>query len=150
MRQGKRDIRKSRGKRDIRKSKEGERLSRGGRRTRGGVRVVRTRFIKGDILRYPHTAGNMVIAAITLVLRAVPKKDALNRLSSQFSTLTRRRKNKTGAPKAPEMAVTGRMTKKALIGRTTVKNRGGLPVYEKNNCRNNLSLEVRWKLKRKK
>jgi hypothetical protein len=72
----------------------------------------------------------MVIAAITLVLRAVPKKDALNRLSSQFSTLTRR-KNKTGAPKAPEMAVTGRMTKKALIGRTTVKNRGGLPVYEK-------------------
>jgi hypothetical protein len=117
------------GKRDIRKSKEGERLSRGGR-TRGGVWVVRTRFIKGDILRYPHTAGNMVIAAITLVLRAVPKKDALNRLSSQFSTLTRR-KNKTGAPKAPEMAVTGRMTKKALIGRTTVKNRGGLPVYEK-------------------
>jgi hypothetical protein len=42
----------------------------------------------------------------------------------------------------------GRMTKKALIGSTPVKNRGGLSVNEEDSCRDSLGPKVRWKLRR--
>jgi hypothetical protein len=42
------------------------------------MRAVRMGFIKGDILRYPHPTSNRVVAAITLVLRAVSKENTLN------------------------------------------------------------------------
>src|SRR6185436_8402124 len=69
-------------KRLIRKSQEGDRLRSSGRGAGRGTRVIRARFIKGDIPRYPHPTGNRVVATITLVLRTIPKKDTLNRLSS--------------------------------------------------------------------
>ena len=52
-------------------------------------------------------------------------------MSNKFSALTWRKKNKTCTPKAPEVAVTWRMTKKTPVGGTLVKNRGGLFVKER-------------------
>ena len=113
------------------------------------MRIVRTGFIKSDIPRYPHPTSNRVIATITLMLRAVAKKNTLNGLSSQFSAFTRRKKDKTDTSKTSEVTVTGSMTKKALIRCTPLKNRGGLPVNEEDSSRDSLSPEVRWKLRRK-
>ena len=63
-------------KRDSGRDKK-ERLSSSGIRARVGA-MIRTRLIEGDILRYPHPMGNRVVAAITLALRTVPKKNILN------------------------------------------------------------------------
>jgi len=47
------------------------------------------------------------------------------------------------------VTVVRRVTKEALIGSATLSNKGGLFVNEINNRRDNLSPEVRWKLKGK-
>jgi len=106
----------------VRKSQEGDRLHGSGRGGGGGTRVKRAGFIKGDIPRYPHLTGNRVVAAITLMLRTVSKKNTLNVLSSLLSALTGREKNKAGTPKATKMTVVGWMAKQTLIWDTTLKN----------------------------
>jgi len=47
------------------------------------------------------------------------------------------------------VTVVRRVTKEALIGSATLSNKGGLFVNEINNRRDNLSPEVRWKLRGK-
>jgi transcription antitermination factor NusG len=59
------------------------------RKTRGRTRIVGSGLIKGDIPRNPHPPSNRVIAAIALVFGTVPKKNTLNRLSSEFGALSR-------------------------------------------------------------
>ena len=54
-----------------------------------GTGIVKSGLIKCDIPRNPHPPSNRVIATITLVFRTVPKKNTLNRLSSEFGALTR-------------------------------------------------------------
>jgi tRNA-dihydrouridine synthase len=111
------------------------------------MRIIRSRLIKGDILRNPHPTSNRVIAAITLMFRTIPKEDTLNRLSSEFGALMRWKKDVTDTSKATKMAKEGGVPKK-LIGSAALENSRALAIYEKNSRRNRLSPEVRSKRRR--
>ena len=58
-------------------------------RARGGVEKERTILNKGDIARDAKAARDRVIAAVTLVLGTVTKKNTCNGLGRELRPLTR-------------------------------------------------------------
>ena len=83
---------------------------------------IRTRLDKCNISRYAYTSGRGVIAAVTLVLKTITKKNTFNRLSTQFGPL-KRKKNKTCASKYSKMIITRRRAMQDLSRALTVKTR---------------------------
>jgi len=82
------------------------------------------------------------------VFRTIPKKNALNGLSSDFGALTRWKKDVANTSKATKMAIGRWGAKKTLIWCATLENSRGLAVDKKNSCRNSLSPEM-WSKRRR-
>jgi hypothetical protein len=81
------------------------------------------------------------------MLRTVPKENTLNRLRSEFGSLTRWKKNIANTPKTMKMAIGRWGAKKTLIGSATLKSSRRLAIDEKNRHRNSLSPKMRSKLR---
>ena len=67
--------------------------------------------------------GRRVIASITFMLRTIPQKDTLNRLSGQLGPLTRGKQNIACTSEDSEMIIVWRSTKKYFT-RTFAKQFG--------------------------
>jgi len=76
-----------------------------------GVIKERTVLNKCHITRDTHATRRRIIAAITFMFRTIPQKNTLNRLSSQFSALTRGKQNIADTSKNSKVVIVGRLTK---------------------------------------
>jgi hypothetical protein len=98
------------------------------RNIRGGPRIKRTRLIKMNIPRDPHTTSNRIPTPIALMFSTVAQENTLNRLRSQFGAFTRSKKNIAQTSKKTKTGVIRWMSKKTLIWDATFKSRRGLNV----------------------
>ena len=87
----------------------------------------------------------MIIATITLMLKAITQKNTGHRLGGELCSLPRGEQNKAATTKHTEMIVAGRGAMKTLTRATIAKTRGRLEVDEINNSADSISPEVRWK-----
>lgn len=107
------------------------------------------RLIKSDISRDPHSSSNRIIATITLKLRAVAKKNTLNRLSSQLGALTRWKKHVVDTTETAKMTTLGWRTSETLKRDASLKSRRGLPIDKKGSGRDSFSPKLRWDMSSK-
>jgi hypothetical protein len=82
---------------------------------------------------------------IALMLIIVSKKNTLNRLSGQFGTFTRGKKNIANATEQTKRRVIRSTTRKALERNTTLQSSRGLNIDEIGGSGNSLSPKVRQK-----
>jgi hypothetical protein len=92
-----------------------------------------------------HPTANRVPTPIALMLITVSKKNTLNRLSGQFGTFKRGKKNIANATKQIEHRVIRSTTKKALERNTTLQSSRGLNIDEIGGSGNSLGPKVRQK-----
>ena len=81
-----------------------------------GVIKEKTVLSKCHITRDMHATRRRIIVAITFMLRTIPQKNTLNRLSSQFSALTRGKQNIADTSKNSKVVIVGRLTKRISPG----------------------------------
>ena len=70
--------------------------------------------------------SNRIIATITLMLKAITKKNTGDRLDGELCSLPRREQDKATTTKHTEIIVAGRGAMKTLTRAMIVKTRGGL------------------------
>ena len=75
-----------------------------------GRRIVRRVLKEGHMTRNTKAPGSRIIAAITLVLRTIAKKDAHSRARRELGMLNGWKKYKTDTTKGPQMTI-GRCTR---------------------------------------